>query len=74
MSSNDILREITSEAELAGYEGAGGVGDNLSGWRRAYWEATQYMQCTGMLDCGGCDPNGPYSGSSSSTSSSTFHC
>lgn len=75
MSPNDILREITSEVELAGHEGAGGICDNLSGLHKGYCEATQFMQCTGMLDCGGCDPNGPYrSGGPSSTSSPTFHC
>ncbi len=80
MNSNSILREITSEADIASYEGGGGICDHYSGWGRAYCEATQAMQCGVTwgrlsLDCGGCDPNGPYGGSGSSGSPApTFHC
>lgn len=72
MSHDEILREITNEQELAAAQG----GDGWDVARRAWWEATQFMQCSGLKDCGGCDPNGPYrSGSgTSSDSGGSFHC
>lgn len=72
MSHDEILREITSEAELARHDGGGDWWDDM---RKAYYEASQFAQCTGLKDCGGCDPNGVYKkGSSKPSSSKTFHC
>lgn len=74
MSHDEILREITSEQELAAHQG----GDGWDKARRAWYEASQFIQCTGLKDCGGCDPNGPYgssdSGSTTGGSGGSFHC
>lgn len=72
MSRDEILREITSEEELAAHEGGWG-GPYGGGFGGAYYEGTQYLQCSGILDCGGCDPNGPY-GSSGGSSGGSYHC
>lgn len=53
MSHNEILREIIDEQELAAHHGGYGV-------RQFWYDGTQLVQCSGVLDCGGCDPNGPF--------------
>lgn len=73
MSHDMILREITSEQELAARHG----GDGWDDARRAWYEISQFLQCGSPWGCGGCDPNGPYGGSGSSgggSSSGGFHC
>lgn len=67
MSRNEILREITSEEELANHDGGG-----LRQW---WYEATQFYQCAGGKYSSGCDPNGPYGGSGkTSTGNSGYGC